>query len=131
MKNTFSMKEWLMMSELFSLARSDFIEATLAEATPDVDFAATLNTKTMQESSSPSISINFGSSSVTVYSTTDGLSKFKETSKLFAGNHVPQIVDDSGLEQDIKSVGYLTNLEICSGNYNKWNEYGTPEYKWN
>lgn len=61
MKNTFSMKEWLMMSELFSLARSDFIEATLAEATPDVDFAATLNTKTMQESSSPSISINFGS----------------------------------------------------------------------
>jgi hypothetical protein len=31
MKNTFSVKEWLMMSELFSLARSDFIEATLAE----------------------------------------------------------------------------------------------------
>ena len=128
MKNTFSMKEWLMMSELFSLARSDFIEATLAEATPDVDFAATLNSKTLQTNSG--ISINFGSG-VAVSSTTDGLSKFKETSKLFAGNHVPQIVDDSGLEQDIKSVGYLTNLEICSGNYNKWNEFGTPEYKWN
>ena len=128
MKNTFSMKEWLMMSELFSLARSDFIEATLAEATPDVDFAATLNSKTLQTNSG--ISINFGSG-VAVSSTTDGLSKFKETSKLFAGNHVPQIVDDSGLEQDIKSVGYLTNLEICSGNYNKWREYGTPEYKWN
>jgi hypothetical protein len=129
MKNTFSMKEWLMMSELFSLARSDFIEATLAEATPDVDFAATLNSKTLQTNTG--ISINFGSSYLGVSSTTDGLSKFKETSKLFAGNHVPQIVDDSGLEQDIKSVGYLTNLEICSGNYNKWNEYGTPEYKWN
>lgn len=79
MKNTFSMKEWLMMSELFSLARSDFIEATLAESQADVDFAATLNTKVMQDGSSPGISINFGSS-VSISSTVDGLSKFKETS---------------------------------------------------
>jgi len=43
MKNTFSMKEWLMMSELFSLARSDFIEATLADSQADVDFAAAMS----------------------------------------------------------------------------------------
>ena len=42
------MKEWLMMSELFSLARSDFIEATLAESQADVDFAAAMSGKDKQ-----------------------------------------------------------------------------------
>ena len=77
MKNTFSVKEWLMMSELFSLARSDFIEATLAASLADTDFAASISGKDSQSSSG--MSINFGSYT-SMSSTVDGLSKFKETS---------------------------------------------------